>query len=457
MLSPVSPQTPRPRLPSRRTGAILAAFMLAAGIALGALIGPGPAVSLASSQRAAALARILGLIALDDNAGAGAGALLTPSETHAPSSTPTGGAGSAGSETGVASRALASGTGTGGVSHGAGTGSGGATHGAGASSAGAAGTEGAGNSSGAPSPTAGAKTHTGSGEGEAKPKPLPPIAQVWLIVLPYGQSFANVLHQPTAAPYIDGQLLAKGTLLSSYSSLAASQLAGAATLLSGQETAAQSTLSPATCAGTSGTAGSGSAGTGTGTAGTSTGASSPAGSGEGASCPAGEPAGVQAADDYVREVVSRVMASAEYREHGLIAITFAPTPGANASAATADGRMAAVNGRRARASILGGESRPRTRAGAIRTFANTSTPASTAGSPLASTAATEPASPPTPAAPSAAVYPPGTTTSTLSAAGAPAGVLLLSPFLSHPGGRSASAFDALAPRKSLEEVLAPAH
>ena len=62
---PTTPQAPK--LPSRRSGAILATAMLAAGIALGALIGPGPAASLASSSRAAALGTRAG------TAGAGLG------------------------------------------------------------------------------------------------------------------------------------------------------------------------------------------------------------------------------------------------------------------------------------------------------------------------------------------------------------------------------------------------
>ena len=50
-------------------------------------------------------------------------------------------------------------------------------------------------------------------------------------------------------------------------------------------------------------------------------------------------------------------------------------------------------------------------------------------------------------------YPAGTLTTTLTAAGAPAGALLLSPFLRHPGKRLASAFDPQAPRTSLEGLL----
>jgi hypothetical protein len=437
MTSPPSPAAPRPRLPSRRTGAVLAALMLAAGTALGALIGPGPAVSLASSQRAAALARILGLVALDDSAGASA--LLNPAtHTHSPASTATTNA-TAGA--GARSETGAGGSG-GGASAGNSTGS--ARAGGSAGTAGSAGAGGSGGSSGAASPTAGGgTTHSGGEAGEAKPKPLPPIAHVWLIVVPYGQSFANVMRQPTAAPYIDNQLLAQGTLLSADSALAGSQFAGAAALLSGQQTAAAEVLSPAACATTSGApAGSGSPAT--------TGSNGGAGAGEGTQCPSGEPASVQAADDYVREVVSRIVASSEYREHGLIAITFAPasTPTASASAVDDPG---------VGSSILGAHSRAHAYAAANGTLARTSTAAAPAGRPLAGASASEPATQPAPAAPSAAILPPGTTTTSLSATGAPAGVLLLSPFLRHPGGRSTAAFVALAPRKSLEAVLTLVH
>jgi hypothetical protein len=354
--------------------------MLAAGIALGALIGPGPATSLASGTRAAAIARVLALLALEDGASAGNGPLLASGAAH---------------PHGEASRSTAT------HASGAGNASGAGVAGAGASATGSETVpSGSSNSSTAPASGAPSRTpkatqpSTGGGETEAKPKPLPPVAQVWLIVLPYGQSFTNSLGQPTAAPYLAGQLLGQGTLLSAYSSLAGSQLAGAATLLSGQEAASVSVLSPPACASTTGTQGA------AGTAGTQvTSGTVP--------CPSGEPAGLQGADAFVREAVAQITASAEYREHGLIAITFAEGSGSGA----------------------------------------TTLPA--AGSPTASTPAS--------GSPAGVAYPAGTLANTLTAAGAPAGVLLLSPFLRHPGKRLTSAFNALAPRKSLEEVLAMTH
>lgn len=224
------------------------------------------------------------------------------------------------------------------------------------------------------SPTS--STTPGAGGGGAEktktPAALPPIANVWLVVLPYGGSLANAPGQSPATPYLDGQLVSQGTVLSGYSSLAAEQLAGAATLLSGQVGASVSTISPP---------------------------------------PSGGPASLQAADAFLQEVVPKIMASAAYREHGLIVITFgAASPGA-ASPGT------------------------------------TSPPTASQG------AVTEPSMGTTEAAGTEATYPTDTLTSTLTAAGAPAGALLLSPFLRHVGARSASALDPASPRASLEALF----
>jgi hypothetical protein len=120
----------------------------------------------------------------------------------------------------------------------------------------------------------------------------------------------------------------------------------------------------------------------------------PGAAGAGA-CATGEPAGAQAADGFLHEVVPQIMASAAYREGGLIAITF-----------TAAGEGAG-----------------------------------SAGAPAAGSQPSPPIA-----------YPAGTGSSTLTATGAP-GALLLSPFLRHRGARLTGAFDQLEPRKSLEELL----
>ena len=106
---------------------------------------------------------------------------------------------------------------------------------------------------------------------------------------------------------------------------------------------------------------------------------------------------MQATNAYLQEVVPKIEASAAYKEHGLIVVTFGATGQQGASSS-----------------------------------ATTSPPAS---------------------ASEGVAYPAGSLTSTLTAAGTPAGALLLSPFLSHVGARSTSAFNPLAPHESLEALF----
>ncbi len=387
MTTPLSPQAPK--LPSRRVGAILATAMLAVGIALGALIGPGPADSLASSARAATLGRVLALLALGSRTGGNlalsSGAANPPASTAQPTPPTTS---DATSGSGEASGGAASAPST--PSHSS--------------------TPSTSPSSSKVSPTPSTTPTAGGGEESEKTpktKPLPPIADAWVIQLPYGTSIENALKQSTAAPYLDGQLKGEGTVLSSYSSLAAAQLAGAATLLSGQVGASLNTIAPPPC-GTSAAAGTTSGTTSssaTGTPASSTSQPAPV-------CPSGEPAGVQAADAFLQEVVPKIEGSAAYREHGLIVITF--------GAAGRSGETLA--------------------SGEHPQFGQQGTSPSTTTGPSEGTG-TE------------VTYPAGSITSTLTAAGTPAGALLLSPFLSHAGTRSASAFNPLAPHESLEALF----
>lgn len=362
-----------PQLPSRRVGAILATAMLAVGIALGALIGPGPAASLASSSRAATLGRVLALLALGSGTSSGGNLALSSGVATPPASTPqptpsttseaTAGSGGAGSAASIPSHSSSS------------------------------------PSSSKVSPTSSTTPATGGGEeGEKTPKtkPLPPIADAWVIVLPYGASIENALTQSTAAPYLVGQLKGEGTVLSGYSSPEAAQLAGAATLLSGQVGASVTTVAPPPCS-TSATAGATSGTTSSPAAGVPASGQPAAGT----PCPSGEPAGVQSADAFLQEVVPKIEASAAYKEHGLIVVTF----GAAGQQGTSPGT------------------------------------------------ATSPSAGATDGTDTEVTYPTGSITSTLTAAGAPAGALLLSPFLSHAGGRSASAFNPLAPHESLEALF----
>jgi hypothetical protein len=387
MTSPPPPLPPQaPKLPSRGVSAILAALMLAAGIAAGALIGPGPAASLASTSRAGAVGRVLALLALGEGAGGGSGLLLSSGAGHTSSTLASQPAPS------TASKAT-SGAGSGQAEAG-----GGAANSSSPSPSTASSSPKSGASEGPASPTRSTTPAAGSGESETTKAttPLPPVAHVWLIVLPYGTSVTNALGQSAAAPYIDGQLATQGTVLSAYTSLAAGQLAGAATLLSGQEAASVSTVSPPPCT-------TAAAPTATGQGTTAPGQGTAAGSATGTPCPSGEPAGVAAANAFVAEVVPKIVASTTYKEHGLVVITFAP--------------------------------------------ANPEGPATGAGStPSTGTPSTEGAG-------AEVAYPAGTLTTTLTAAGPPAGALVLSPFLRHPGKRVASAFDPQAPRTSLEGLL----
>ncbi len=386
-MNPPLPHPPGKHLPSRRASVILVTLTLAAGVVLGTLIGPGPASSLASEARAAAVARVVALLALGQHTGAGSQLPLSARAGHSAAGTP-----HTAQATSANKAAIASASGHGSASGGQ------SETGLSTSSS-----PGRSPSSSSLSPTKSKSPPAGSGE--AKPVRLPPIAHVWLIVLPYGQSFANTLGQPSSAPYLTGQLVGKGTLLSGYSSLAASELAGSATLLSGQTAASVSTIAPP-CAGTQGAAGA------TGSAPSTTAAGAAPASPSATPCAASEPAGAQAADDFLREVVPQITASAEYKEGGLIAITFA--------AADADG--------------------------STPTAGSSTAGAPTAGLPTAGVPAAG-----LPTAPAIA-YPAGTRSSTLTAAGSP-GALLLSPFLRRPGARLASAFNSLAPRKSLEELV----
>ncbi len=86
MTAPTPPQAPK--LPSRKIGAILATAMLAVGIALGALIGPGPEDSLASSSRAATIGRVLALLALGSGTSSGGDLALSSGAANPPASTP---------------------------------------------------------------------------------------------------------------------------------------------------------------------------------------------------------------------------------------------------------------------------------------------------------------------------------------------------------------------------------
>jgi hypothetical protein len=164
----------------------------------------------------------------------------------------------------------------------------------------------------AASTPAASTTPTTSAEGESK-KPsttptktsaggaskLPPITSVWLIQLS-GVSFGEALANPAAAPYIDTQLIPKGTFLTGWSALSASAFAGDAALAEKQATVGgpppilHSIVQPPCPEGAAGTA-----------------------------CATGTPGALTAADGFLKATLATITATTTYSEHGLVVVTFA--------------------------------------------------------------------------------------------------------------------------------------
>ena len=202
--SPAAPGTPAParvvrsarlvRLPSPGATAVLAAAMLALGVAIGAAIGPAPDASFAGASRITSLLPSLAALAKGPASRPRTPSAepppVIPQTTPAPTST---GARTKKSQARV--------------------------------TAGASETSSTQNTSTPPPST---PKSTGGGS----PKALPPVTHVWLIELS-GTTFAAALAQPSAAPYIDDEAVAAGTLLSSWSAPDASAFASDAALIAG--------------------------------------------------------------------------------------------------------------------------------------------------------------------------------------------------------------------------------
>jgi hypothetical protein len=264
--------TPPPPLPpgiakllSPRVTAAFAALMLAAGVAIGAAIGPAPTASFAGASRLVPLLpSLLGTTALSSPSApaaaaasepaparrhrrrhkAPATAAAAPAETPPASSTPT--------ETSPA---------------------------------------------GSTTPSTPLAPTSPSG---ATPT-ISPVTHVWLIELS-GTGFGETLAQPAAAPYIDTQAVPSGTLLSGWSSIAAGTFAGDAALLaSSPPQTVEEIVQPPCPEGPAGTA-----------------------------CAAGTPGALQAADAFLKATLPAITASAPYREHGLVVVTFATVSSAAA-------------------------------------------------------------------------------------------------------------------------------
>ncbi|HEU5479218.1 MAG TPA: hypothetical protein VFU90_05260 [Candidatus Tumulicola sp.] len=122
---------------------------------------------------------------------------------------------------------------------------------------------------------------------------------MWLVELS-GSSFAEATSNAAAAPYITGQLLRQGTLLSGWSALGASAFASDAALAEHRATVggappALHTIVQPPCA---------------------------EGAAE-ASCAPGTPAGVAAADRFAQATLATITATSTYAEHGLVVVTYA--------------------------------------------------------------------------------------------------------------------------------------
>jgi hypothetical protein len=251
----------RTRLPSARASALLATVMLGLGIAVGAAIGPAPEASLAGGAGIVQkLPALIAAVTAHGQSQAPTPAATTP--TAPPAITPQ------------------------------------ATPGVNAAPTAAAGT---------PAQTT---TPAASAPSEAQTSPLkttkpagtsnvPPIASVWLIQLS-GVSFAEALANPAAAPYISGQLLAKGAYLPSWSALSASGFANDAALVEHKASLGatppllHSIVQPPCPEGAAG-----------------------------AACAAGTPASLTAADQFLKATLATITATTTYSEHGLVVVTFA--------------------------------------------------------------------------------------------------------------------------------------
>ncbi|HTD57421.1 MAG TPA: hypothetical protein VK672_00875 [Solirubrobacteraceae bacterium] len=183
----------------------------------------------------------------------------------------------------------------------------------------------------APSSAEGPASGASSEPEKATPKParLPPIQHVWLISLA-GSTFSEATSTPATYPYLAGQLVKQGTLLTGYSALDAYELAGDAALLPGGIGAALTLLSEPVCATPSGSA---AASMGSGVA---TGSSAATGGGlppsSGAPCAPGTQPTPDEADAFLQRVATPILSSAAYREDGLIAITFGLASGGSEGA-----------------------------------------------------------------------------------------------------------------------------
>jgi hypothetical protein len=251
------------RAPSARVTAVLAAVMLAAGVAVGAAIGPAPAASLGQGlPLPQLLPKLLAAAGVGRQPSASAAATTAAAPVAQPAlhkrkrrrkhlGAASGEAAAGASETSTPSSTLPE----------------------------------------TSTPSSAPSTPTSAGKPQRAV--LAPVTNVWLIELS-GSTFAGALAAPAAAPYITGQALPAGTLLSGWSGLDGSALASEAALLGGKPPQILDTILQPAC---------------------------PEGA-AGASCAAGTPGALSAADAFLAQTLPTITSTAAYRASGLIVVTF---------------------------------------------------------------------------------------------------------------------------------------
>jgi hypothetical protein len=271
----------RPRLPSLRVTAALAAVMLVVGVAVGAAIGPAPEGSFAGI----APWLVPTLRALEAGAGQTQPAPAPAPPAQVPAITPT-----------LSSApALAAATPS-------------------STPARAAAPSSPAVSSAASAPTPSAPSSPAGTSGGGKQATLPAVTSVWLIELS-GASFSQALTQSASAPYLDAQLIPKGTLLSGWSAVEGSALASEVPLLTGTPPQTLETIVQPPCP---------------------EGAPSP-------QCAPETSGALTAADGFLQQTVPTITSLAAYRERGLIVVTFGAVGSASASGLPAGAATATLS------------------------------------------------------------------------------------------------------------------
>jgi hypothetical protein len=245
------------RAPSPRVTAALAAAMLALGVAVGAAIGPAPSASFAVGRLAPLLPSLIGSRAKPPTTVQPPAATpqATPSAASAPSASP------------------------------------------------ASGTQGSTSAATTPAPESETTTPSSTTPtGKTKATTIAPVTHVWLIELA-GVGFGEASAQASAAPYITGQAIPAGTLLSGWTGLEGSAFASEAALLAEPAPQLLDTIVQPPC---------------------------PEGA-AGAQCTSGSPGALTAADEFLKAVVPTITSTGPYRENGLIVVTFATIASATAT------------------------------------------------------------------------------------------------------------------------------